>query len=277
MISLITTTIDETLTDIRKLLRSLEIQNNRDFEVIFLNQTKNSLNYHECLFQLHELFIPRTSLSHARNIGLNSAKGSILGFPDDDCYYHVDTLDSVVKVFCNEKFSFLYANQLDPVTTESLQNMQFEDQEVIDLTNPKCSNSITIFVKRSAIHSFQFDQQMGVGAKYGSSEESDLLFRMIKSGERGVFASSVKVYHSFFDQYESTPSHKAFHYSLGLAHLWYKHRSFLGYHRLIWVLYFKPIIGLFLAILLLDYHKTRVRFHKWRAILTYTVKMIVLR
>jgi glycosyltransferase involved in cell wall biosynthesis len=277
VISLITTTIDEALIDISKLLRSLEIQKYRDIEVIFLNQTKNSLNYEECPFQLHELFIPRTSLSHARNIGLDAAQGTIFGFPDDDCYYHVDTLLNVVKVLRNEKFSFLYANQFDPVTTESRQNMRFEDQEVIDVTNPKSSNSNTIFVKRSAIHSLQFDQQMGVGAKYGSSEESDLLFRMIKRGARGVFASSVKVYHPFFDQYESTPSHKAYHYSLGLVHLWYKHRHFLGCQRLLWVLYFKPIIGLFLAILLLDYHKTRVRFHKWRAILAYTVKMIVLR
>ena len=40
--------------------------------------------------------VAETGLSRARNVGLSAAKGQVIAFPDDDCWYAPDLLQKVV-------------------------------------------------------------------------------------------------------------------------------------------------------------------------------------
>ena len=188
LISLITTTVDSNFINVKKLFDSLNLQTYFNFEVIFLNQTTSSFDCHEYNFHIHEISSEFISLSKARNLALQEVSGEIVGFPDDDCFYSKDALKMINHAFQTQSsISFLYANHIDPETKISETSKFFHDKESINARNLKFSNSITIFVKMNDFIDIKYDENMGVGAMYGSSEESDYILQAIKHNKTGVF------------------------------------------------------------------------------------------
>ena len=84
-----------------RLLRSLEDQAG-EFEVIIVEQNSPPVlcdvaERYPRLALKHMLAEP--GLSNARNVGLAQAKGEILCFPDDDCWYSPSLLEKVERCF----------------------------------------------------------------------------------------------------------------------------------------------------------------------------------
>jgi glycosyltransferase involved in cell wall biosynthesis len=277
-ISLITTTVDENHFHLNKLMMSLEQQTYSNFELIIVNQTGKYVDHQKFNYEIKEIVAEVNGLSKARNLGLQSVEGDIIAFPDDDCFYADNTLEMVVKTFFQSRnVSFVFANHIDPDTKIS-QNAQFlSESKIINIKNITLSNSITIFVKTHDFASITFDEEMGVGAKYSSAEECDYILQAIKQSKEGIFSSKIQVYHLGFGNYSSTSSQKAFQYSFGLAHYWYKHRKFLGNTKFFFNLFIKPIIGLMFAVLLISHHKIRVRYAKLLAIFIYSYNRVILK
>ena len=271
LISLITTTVDSNFINVKKLFDSLNLQTYFNFEVIFLNQTTSSFDCHEYNFHIHEIPSEFISLSKARNLALQEVSGEIVGFPDDDCFYSKDALKMINHAFQTQSsISFLYANHIDPETKISETSKFFHDKESINARNLKFSNSITIFVKMNDFIDIKYDENMGVGAMYGSSEESDYILQAIKHNKTGVFIEEIKIYHRAFGNYPSISTNKAYLYSLGLAHFWFKNRQLLGNINLVINLFIKPVLGLLIAIIQISHDKIRVRYAKLSAIIVYT-------
>ena len=91
------------ITHIKELLQSLNEASFKEFEVILVDQ--NPGNEIELLFfeQSHQFskkyLKSEPGLSKARNIGLMSAKGEYVAFPDDDCIIGASSeLDLLVLV-----------------------------------------------------------------------------------------------------------------------------------------------------------------------------------
>jgi hypothetical protein len=89
--------------------------------------------------------------------------------------------------------------------------------------------SFTIFVRAEAFGTFRFDEKMGVGAPFGSAEESDLLLFLLKNGTRGRYHGGDFVFHPA----KAESGDKAYNYGLGFGALYKKAVFRYGYWRLL--------------------------------------------
>src|SRR5271166_4064415 len=89
MISLVVVTLNR-VSELERLFASLDKQSYKDFEVILVDQNPD--------LDIRHLRSGR-GLSRGRNVGLPFAKGDIICFPDDDCWYPEDLLETVKEWF----------------------------------------------------------------------------------------------------------------------------------------------------------------------------------
>lgn len=90
-ISLVVATLGRTV-ELEKLFRSLSAQDRLDFEVILVDQNPDKrlqdLTENGWPFEVNWIRKPDIrGLSRARNIGWRVARGELIIFPDDDCWY----------------------------------------------------------------------------------------------------------------------------------------------------------------------------------------------
>ncbi|UVQ02382.1 glycosyltransferase family 2 protein [Bacteroides fragilis] len=103
--SLIVCTVGRSQDILEQLLISLTIQEYSDFEIILVDQNLDDRlislveKYSNSLNIVHYRSIIK-GLSANRNIGIKIAKGNIICFPDDDCFYDRTTLQNVYLFFC---------------------------------------------------------------------------------------------------------------------------------------------------------------------------------
>lgn len=193
--SLITATLgrrEELIT----LMESLCSQDFKDFEFILVDQnTDGRLDDVVAQFadkiNLTHIKSDIKGLSYNRNLGLEVAKGEIVAFPDDDSFYALDVLtkmDRSFKDYAAEKLRLLKIE--DPVTKkvwlEGKLGLIYRSELM------KYANSINIFLVRR--DGMKFDSRLGVGAEFGSGEESDFLWNELGKDDCGRFVDAV-VYH----------------------------------------------------------------------------------
>lgn len=143
----------------------------------------------------HLRIAPRKGLSLARNEGLKIARYSIVGFPDDDCWYEAGVCRRVIEKFsCDVSITGVVARWLDRHRTN--------DCAVIlnPILQRKFSGipiaSICLFFRTEDILAAGgFDERLGVGTWAGSSEETDLAFCLLGAGKKLVFFPDIVVRH----------------------------------------------------------------------------------
>lgn len=193
--SLITATLgrhDELIT----LMESLCSQDFKDFEFILVDQNTDGL-----LDGIAAQFADRMNLTHIkseikglsynRNLGLEVAKGEIVAFPDDDSFYAPDVLSKMDRSFRDypsEKLRLLKVE--DPETKKVW--LEGKPGLIRRTELMRYANSINIFLTRRA--GMAFDSRLGVGAEFGSGEESDFLWEEMGKDDCGRFVDAV-VYH----------------------------------------------------------------------------------
>ena len=193
--SLITATLgrhDELIT----LMESLCKQDFKDFEFILVDQNPDGF-----LDDVVARFADKIKLTHIkskvkglsynRNLGLEIATGEIVAFPDDDSFYASDVLskmDRSFREYPSEKLRLLKIE--DPVTHKMW--LPGKTGLVRRSEMMKYANSINIFLARRT--GMKFDARLGVGAEFGSGEESDFLWNELSKGDCGRYVDA-KVYH----------------------------------------------------------------------------------
>ena len=199
MISLIVTTQGNRNTEFSRLLHSLENQESEDFELVVVDQSSDGIAI-EMASASHiksiGVFVGRqVSLSKARNIGLEHATAEFVGFPDDDCWYPRTLISEVESKFRTDGVDCVTCNCFDPNENRYLSKRQAKRDELVisDFNAVKYIMSIGIFCKRS--EELFFDEEFGVGAKWGAGEESDLIFRLLKANQRIKYYRRILVYH----------------------------------------------------------------------------------
>jgi glycosyltransferase involved in cell wall biosynthesis len=200
-ISLIVCTLGR-VAPLRRLLASLERQTFRDFEIIVVDQNPEGvldpvLTEHGDLPIVHVR--SAKGLSRARNVGLSYCQGEIIGFPDDDCWYGPEVVETVALFFARrEDVDFISGRTLDDQGNVSL-NRYPDASVLISRENVfAATNSNTIFVRRSvAVDIGGFDESLGVGADtpFQAGEESDFLLRCLAAGYTGLYNRDFVVHH----------------------------------------------------------------------------------
>ncbi|MBB4955439.1 GT2 family glycosyltransferase [Agrobacterium vitis] len=201
-------------------------------------------------------------LSKARNVGMAAAKGDIIAFPDDDCWYRPDTIATVHAVFGRDPaLQAATGRTLDAEGHVSVSPTGLAPCAITRDNFLSCGNSNGIFIKANLLKSIgNFDEKLGVGAQtpFQSGEEADLLLRAAASGAKLIYYPEVIVHH---DQVVASDNPKrierAAKYGAGFGAVLRKHDfplTYLGW-RII-----RPFLGACLALAQLNRAEAR---YKW--------------
>lgn len=183
------------------LLQSLVEQTHKDFEVIIVDQNadidlKPLVQKYEqsiCLVYMHS---DVKGLSTNRNKGLAVASGEVICFPDDDCHYFPDTLTTVSRAFSeNQNLGFLVGKLIDFTGNHYNGSSALHGKGITYLNFFKNGNSATMFFKKSAAPNFSFDEHLGIGAKFGSGEDSDCILFLLAQKATGMQFPHIFIHH----------------------------------------------------------------------------------
>jgi glycosyltransferase involved in cell wall biosynthesis len=213
---------------------SLLSQTYTDFELIIIDQNKDNRVYdlffhYKNLIDIKYIRSDRKGLSLNRNTGLSACTGDIISFPDDDCEYDSRTLENILLFFNhNPKYAFYTCNTKDRNSQNAILKSITKSGDISKF-NIMCTGiSFTIFVRTDAIKQFRFDEQLGVGAEYGSGEESDLLLYLLKTNKKGFYNVNTYIYHP----YKVDDVTRAFPYGKGFGAFYKKAVTFYKYYIL---------------------------------------------
>lgn len=189
-LSLIVSTLGRA-QELLRLFASLERQTWRDFEVIIVDQNDDSRLDSIVLadrwsFPLTHMRRPGTrGLSRGRNEGWRAARGEIILFPDDDCWYPVDLLERAMSALRETNAAILSGRAADE-TGRSI-NGRFETT-AMDVTRDlvwTCQIEWMMFIRASTLRALNgYDENVGVGADtpWQSAEGQDLTLRALDIG-----------------------------------------------------------------------------------------------
>ena len=208
-------------------LSSLINQVYKNFEVIIVDQNKDGLiddiiNYYSKFLTINHVKSVVLGLSLNRNLGLESVRGDVIAFPDDDCEYPPNLLNDVYNKFLiNKEVDILTGSTIDKLTKYSYLKSPSNSVFVTPYNVFKTAISFTIFIKASISSFSYFDNKLGVGAPFGSSEETDYLVGFLNSGLIICYYPDIIVFHPITNLNESTS--RTFNYALGFGAFHRKH------------------------------------------------------
>jgi glycosyltransferase involved in cell wall biosynthesis len=224
VISLIVATVNR-VTELERLLASLETQGCASFEVILVDQNPDDrllpvMRLHQSLSIRHLRCPP--GASRARNVGLRAAGGEIIAFPDDDCWYPNNLLPAVAQWFeQNSDFEGLITGVRSP--DDKLMSSTFPPRPgpVTSTSVVRCAMAVNIFLRAHVVNRIGFfreDIGPGTPSPYQSGEDLDYAIRPLEYGFRISYHPRFTVYHpplSSKDRLRRT----AYPYAVGVGHV----------------------------------------------------------
>ena len=196
-------------------------------EVIIVDQNLDDrlVSIIECVsdkLKINHIRMDPTGVSAARNAGFSAARGTLISFPDDDCWYPPTLVSDVQAWFAShEDYRVLAVACLDESGVRS-GNRWF--QEECDL---KVSNSLrttmcpTLFFNCTPkMREVFFDEALSYG------EDTDFCLRQLKTGVKGRLDSSLNIFHPCRDMLSGTvTTDRAVKYGSGMGVLVRRHAT----------------------------------------------------
>ncbi len=258
-VSLVGATLNR-VAELERLLASLDGQSFRDFEIIVVDQNPDdrladTLARHPKLNVVHLRCRPGASL--ARNVGLRAAKGNIIGFPDDDCWYPENLLNVVTERFAaHPEFDGLFGVLRDE--NNRLTGPKWPGSACLCTRDTLWRTGITptAFLTRRGTDSIGlFDERIGPGVPsgYHSGEDLDYFLRGLDSGLNLWHDPELVVHHpSFHDPVRIRQ--KAYTYAKGGGYILRSH----GYPlRLLFKMLIRSAGGALLSLVRMDWASAR--------------------
>jgi glycosyltransferase involved in cell wall biosynthesis len=229
-ISLIVATLSRVI-EVQALLVSLCAQNYLDLEVIIVDQNQDDrlaqvILEFESKISIHRLRSPVRNLSHARDVGVASATGIIIGFPDDDCVYPPGVLTRVSDAFeADAALDVLTGPAFSPDNHPGSGRWQMRSGPIGMENVWTTVIAFNLFIRATRLRQVGgFDESFGVGARFGSGEETDLVIRIIKTGGKCLFDFTLRIIHPD-KTLTKVATARAFQYGTGLGQVLRKHRA----------------------------------------------------
>ena len=236
-ISLITCTLGRK-DKLLRLLHSLHQQDATHFELILADQNPPGFLDEEIkpfkkLFTIKHLHTAK-GLSLGRNRGLQCARGTLVAFPDDDCWYRPNTLRQVIGLFDEHyHLNIITGRTFDASNSPSLSPTLSISTRIGRDNYLVCGNSNSIFGRITALQSIGgFDERLGVGAAtpFQSGEESDLVLSAMAAHMQLAYFPELIVHH---DQVDTTNAvayvNRAAKYGAGYGAILRKHHFGIGH------------------------------------------------
>lgn len=263
-------------TPFQDLFESLEAQTFRAFEVIVVDQNADarvgSPAEEGWSFPIVHMHTPsEAGASRARNAGLARARGSIILFPDDDCWYPPDFLAHGLDRMRALGADVLAGRAADEAGRDI--NGRFEKAVMrIDRANVWTTGiEWVVFFRRAVLDAVGgYDPDIGVGAPtpWQSCEAQDIMLRALARGYACVFDPSLHGHHAELDITAPSMLEKGRAYARGLGYVLRLHH-YPASAVVSWVM--RPAVRAALAILhgdkrLFVYYRNVAlgRFEGWR-------------
>lgn len=261
-IALIQTTRDRTI-ELKAFIKSLNSQKNinfSDLQYVFIDQGDNKSVFNDLNPEIEFIYIKSEpcSLSCARNIGIKNCNAKYISFPDDDCWYAMDTLSKVLNRLEQKNFNGII---IKATNEEDIPIGKFPAQsQEISLYNHCGACSITIFFQ--FIKDLLFDENLGVGSPYKflAGEESDYIINfMRRTNGKVYYDSNICIHHPIGKPNAFTDYHlKKYYYGRGIGYLYRKQNYPIS---IIFKNFTKPLIGSFIYLMIGNIQKSKQSFY----------------
>jgi glycosyltransferase involved in cell wall biosynthesis len=189
--------------ELARCLASLALQSRRDFEVVVVDQNADDraaavLDRADIPFSITRVH-SMPGLSRARNVGVKLARGDIIGFPDDDCWYDVDTVARVLRFFAeNAAAQGLSGGGAAGAGGAPRARFARRERWISPARVWTHGMSSAIFLRRDLVAAVgSFDDALGVGSgtPWPAAEETDYLLRALAKGARIWYDPRFTVHH----------------------------------------------------------------------------------
>lgn len=189
--------------ELARCLGSLAAQTRRDFEVVVVDQNADDrvaalLDRERVPFPLTHVRAP-PGLSRARNVGLRLARGNIVGFPDDDCWYDVDIVARVLQFFAEQPTAHGLSGGGAAGAGGAPRGRFGRGARWVTAARAWTQGmSSAIFLRQQLIVTVgPFDEALGVGSgtPWPAAEETDYLLRAVARGARIWYDPRFAVHH----------------------------------------------------------------------------------
>ncbi len=204
-ISAVIPTIGDRSRELERVILSLINQTLPPMEIIIVDQNEKDIispivqKFGAHINIQHVQTKKSGGISWARNIGWKKAKGDIIIFPDDDCWYPDNYFLDSMNTMIEKKVDFVTGRSAEEITLKSINASYQKKSEYINRFNAWFTSiEWTIFLKKDILIKLDgFDETLGVGAptRWGSAEGQDLVIRSIDSGYKGYFNYNIYGHH----------------------------------------------------------------------------------
>jgi len=199
MISIIMPSYNPNISNIIKTLEAI-FDNIGNYEVILVLQKTASKNikildhHFQNEIKLKIINDAGIGISRARNKGVKLSVGNWILLLDDDVYIK----SNIIKILENNLATnelFYYGNALVKGTNEHYVRFYITGKD-IDIWSYNRVCSISLIINKEVFSRIgYFDEQLGSGTEYGSSEESDLILRALFNNIKIKYLDDYMIYH----------------------------------------------------------------------------------
>ena len=229
--SLIVATKDRT-TELARFIASLDEQAIGDYELIVVDQNEDDRLGPILASSRRKEKIRRVQgkpgVSVSRNVGISLAQGEIVAFPDDDCWYPLETLKNVADWFdANREYDILSVTSRDDNGEKSGNRWHYESCDLSPMNIFRTTVCYCFFLRLTdKIRPIRFDREIGPGGNtpYGASEDTDYVLNAMARGSRGRFEAKWHIGHPRKDVRSATvTADRTYHYGMGMGRVQKKH------------------------------------------------------
>lgn len=166
--------------------------------------------------------------SRGRNVGWRRARGDVVVFPDDDCWYPPQLLESALAVFESRDVDIVSGRACDEdgraINGRFETTAQFVSRANVWTTQIEWM----VFFRRSILQAVAgYDEEIGAGAAkpWQSCEGQDIVLRALDAGGKAYFDPALHGHHAELDIYSPNRAmrRKGRMYGRGLGYVLRKH------------------------------------------------------
>ena len=221
---------------IKNCIHSLLNQSYKNFEIIVVDQSADKETEESCFSfgdsRIKYHHVEFTGLSRARNYGLKYCNGSYVCLGDDDAEYDSEYFRRAKDFLQGHRLCILCGrlSYLEPYGRDVYDYHRLKSGQRLKTNDMmRIGSSATLLLPTKYLKKIHgFDEEFGVGAKYGSGEESDVILMLFRRGIKAYFIPEMIIYHGSYEKEQHPDIEKVYKYYSGLGALLKKH---LVYYR----------------------------------------------
>lgn len=175
---------------------SLSKQTNLNFKLIIVHQGDSYFNKKIVSgLDFKYIRLKKYGLSFARNYGLEYCDDGHVVIMDDDSCIDINFNENIHNLILNEKNKIFSGLIIDPISNKLLsRSIRKNKTSIIQIEHYRYFMSSALVIPLKLLNRYKFDENFGLGSTYGSAEETDLFFKLIRN-EKIFFEPSIVVYH----------------------------------------------------------------------------------